>query len=152
MKIHFVSKFRPKILIFEEIKAFSIYKGLTMKKWSQIWWCHMKSRKRSEFWKFIFFMPSNKFSHKQQRYKNFLHSFIWNWNCGGHIVPPPPRQIGLRQDRVPGKPGCFIIWSCMYACVRSTLRSLSSHFLQKGVLSFTSQNLMWFQAFSSVTS
>ena len=27
IKIHFVSKFRRKILIFEEIRAFSIYKG-----------------------------------------------------------------------------------------------------------------------------
>ena len=31
MKIHFVSKFRQQILIFEEIREFSIYKGLTIK-------------------------------------------------------------------------------------------------------------------------
>ena len=36
IKIYIVSKFRRKILIFEEITAYSIYKGLAMKKWSKI--------------------------------------------------------------------------------------------------------------------
>ena len=90
--IHFVSKFFRKAFIFEEIRAFSIYKSLTMKKWSKIWWCHRRSFEMSDVWKFIFSMLLNKsleISHKHQRKKLFLHHFISNWNRSGHILPSP---------------------------------------------------------------
>ena len=93
-----MSRFRPKILIFEEIKAFSIYKGLTMKKWSQIWWCHTRSRKRSEFWKFIFSCSRINFRncHTNSKDKNYFFTVLIQLKLRwAHCAPPKPNKAKI---------------------------------------------------------
>ena len=89
------------LLLFIDIRAFSIYKGLTIKTRCHIWWRHRRSLEGRAIWKFIFSCSwiNLRNSHTNSKEKEpFFSLFYFKLKLlWVHCDPPSPRQIWLSR-------------------------------------------------------
>ena len=116
-KIHFLSKFRRKILIFEEIRAFSIHKGLTWKngpKFDHV----VKNRVWGPKFETYFSCSWMNFrnSHTNSKGKNYFAIILFQIEIavGTLCLPPKANRVKKNIGRVPTTSPLIILVSNIY--------------------------------------